>query len=108
MQNLSLAANIGLGHYLVLAAVIFCIGMIGVLLRKNIIVMMMSIELMLNAVNLTFVSLGHFIGSQIGQVSVFFIMTIAAAEAAVGLALVVLIFKKYNEVNIKLFERLKG
>ena len=108
MPNLSPIASVGLGHYLILAAIIFCIGIIGVLLRKNIIVIMMSVELMLNAVNLTFVSLGHFNGSAVGQISVFFIMTIAAAEAAVGLALVVLIFKKYCEVSIKLFERLKG
>lgn len=108
MPNLDVIPHVGLGHYLALSAFIFCIGIIGVLLRKNIIVMMMSIELMLNAVNLTFVSLGHYLGTSIGQVSVVFIMTIAAAEAAVGLALVVLIFKKYGEVNIKLFERLKG
>lgn len=95
-------------HYLILSAVLFSLGMAGVLLRRNIIVLFMSIELMLNAVNLSFVTFSHYFGKVDGQVMVFFVMTIAAAEAAVGLALAVSIFKRFKEVNIRFFERLKG
>ena len=100
--------NVGLGHYLALSAVLFCMGMSGVLLRRNAIVMMMSIELMLNAVNLSFVAFSKYLGMMEGQIMVFFVMTIAAAEAAVGLAIVVSIFKRFKEVNIRFFEHLKG
>lgn len=99
---------ISLKHYLVLSAVLFCIGSIGVLLRKNALVILMSIELMLNAVNISFVAYSHFLGNLDGQVIVFFIMTIAAAEAAVGLSLLVNVFKRFKEVNIRFFEHLKG
>lgn len=99
---------IGLNHYLVLSAIVFTIGMSAVLLRKNILVMLMGIELMLNAVNLTFVAFSHFTGDISGQVLVFFVMTVAAAEAGVGLALAVAVFKRYKEVNIRFFEHLKG
>jgi NADH-quinone oxidoreductase subunit K len=99
---------IGLNHYLVLSAIVFTIGMSAVLLRKNVLVMLMGIELMLNAVNLTFVAFSHFTGDISGQVLVFFVMTVAAAEAGVGLALAVAVFKRYKEVNIRFFEHLKG
>lgn len=99
---------VGLQHYLVLSAMLFTIGMVTVLLRKNIIVMLMGIELMLNAVNLTFVAFSHFTNNISGQILVFFVMTIAAAEAGVGLALATAIFKRYKEVNIRFFEHLKG
>ncbi len=108
MLNLSYFAGVGLTHYLTLAAVIFCVGIIGVMLRRNVIVILMCIELMLNAVNLTFVSFSHFTNNINGQVIVFFVITIAAAEAAVGLALAVLVFKKFKEVNIRFFDHLKG
>ncbi len=108
MLNLSYFAGVGLTHYLTLAAVIFCVGIIGVMLRRNVIVILMCIELMLNAVNLTFVSFSHFTNNVNGQVIVFFVITIAAAEAAVGLALAVLVFKKFKEVNIRFFDHLKG
>lgn len=108
MPNISFITEIGLAHYLVVAAILFMIGMTGVLLRKNVIVIMMSIELMLNAVNLTFIAFSKFSGRIDGQIVVFFVMTIAAAEAAVGLALIVSIFKRYREVNIRFFEHLKG
>lgn len=98
----------GLNHYLMLSAIIFSLGLLGVLLRKNAIVMLMSIELMLNAVNLTFVAFSKYSGNINGQVMVFFVMTIAAAEAAVGLAIVASIFKRFKEVNIRFFEHLKG
>ena len=100
--------NVGLSHYLVLSAMLFGLGLIGVLMRKNIIVMLMSIELMLNAVNLTFVAFSHYTGQLSGQIIVFFVMTIAASEAAVGLALIVAIFKRFKEVNIRFFEHMKG
>jgi NADH-quinone oxidoreductase subunit K len=108
MINTDFITNIGLGHYLVLSALLFVMGMIGVLLRKNALVIMMSIELMLNAVNLSFVGFSRYLGLVEGQIMVFFVMTIAAAEAAVGLAIVVSIFKRYREVNIRFFEHLKG
>lgn len=108
MPNIDFITQIGLAHYLVLASLLFMIGMTGVLLRKNVIVIMMSIELMLNAVNLTFIAFSKFSGRIDGQIIVFFVMTIAAAEAAVGLALIVSIFKRYREMNIRFFEHLKG
>ncbi|MGZ3769718.1 MAG: NADH-quinone oxidoreductase subunit NuoK [Bdellovibrio sp.] len=107
-MNTDIINNIGLTHYLVLAAMLFVTGMAGVLLRRNIIVLLMSIELMLNSVNLTFVAFSKFLGLLDGHIMVFFVMTIAAAEAAVGLALAVSIFKRFNEVNIRFFEHLKG
>lgn len=102
--------HVGLSHYLVLSAVLFSMGLIGVLLRRNVIVILMSIELMLNAVNITFVAFSRYSqnGNMDGQAMVFFVMTIAAAEAAVGLALATTIFKKFREVNIRYFEHLKG
>jgi NADH-quinone oxidoreductase subunit K len=108
MPNVELITQVGLTHYLVLSALIFSIGMAGVLLRKNAIVLLMSIELMLNAVNLTFIAFTKYSGKLEGNIMVFFVMTIAAAEAAVGLALVVSIFKRFKEVNIRFFEHLKG
>lgn len=106
--NLMPMVTVTLNHYLALSAVIFIIGMLGVLLRRNIIVMLMSIELMLNAVNLSFVAFSHFKQDINGQILVFFVMTVAAAEAGVGLALAVAVFKKFKHVNVKLFEQLKG
>jgi NADH-quinone oxidoreductase subunit K len=86
--------------YLVgLSAVLFTVGVAGVLLRRNTIVIFMSIEIMLNAVNLAFVALGRRLGSMDGQVIVFFVMTVAAAEAAVGLAIVVSVFRNRTTVN---------
>ncbi len=100
--------EVSLNHYLILSAFLFVTGMAGVLLRRNAIVLLMSIELMLNAVNLTFIAFSRYSGKMEGQIMVFFVMTIAAAEAAVGLALVVSIFKRFKEVNIRFFEHLKG
>ena len=100
--------HVNLNHYLVLSAIIFGIGLLCVLSKRNVIVMLMGIELMLNSVNLSFVSFSHFRGDIAGQAMVFFVMTIAAAEAGVGLALTVSIFKRFKEVNIKSFENLKG
>jgi NADH-quinone oxidoreductase subunit K len=86
--------------YLVgLSAVLFAIGVAGVILRRNVIVIFMSIEIMLNAVNLAFVALGRRLGSMDGQVIVFFVMTVAAAEAAVGLAIIISVFRNRATVN---------
>ena len=108
MLNTDFFFNIGLTHYLVLSAILFVTGMAGVLLRRNAIVILMSIELMLNAVNISFVAFSSYSVKLEGQIIVFFVMSIAAAEAAVGLALVVAIFKRFKEVNIRFFEHLKG
>lgn len=101
-------AQISLNHHLALSAIIFSIGMIGVMIRRNMIVMLMSVELMLNAVNLAFVAFSQYTANLTGHIMVFFVMTIAAAEAGVGLAIVVLIYRKFKDVNIRLFEQLKG
>ena len=88
-----------ISYFVGLSAVLFAIGVTGVLLRRNIIVIFMSIEIMLNAVNLAFVALGRRLGSMDGQVIVFFVMTVAAAEAAVGLAIIISIFRNRETVN---------
>jgi NADH-quinone oxidoreductase subunit K len=86
--------------YLILGAVLFTIGTLGVLIRRNVIVIFLSIELMLNAVNLVFVSLSRQLHSMDGQVIVFFVMTVAAAEAAVGLAIIISVFRRRETVNV--------
>ena len=91
---------IGLNHYLVLSAILFSIGVMGVLTRRNAIIIFMSIELMLNAVNLTLVAFSHFLDSVDGQVFVFFIMTVAAAEVAVGLSIIISIYRNRKTVNV--------
>lgn len=108
MLNTEMFLKIGLNHYLFLSAILFSFGMIAVLGRKNVIVMLMGVELMLNAVNLSFIAFAKELGNLNGQIMVFFVMTIAAAEAGVGLALVVAIYKKYKELNIRSFEQLRG
>lgn len=108
MSGAEVFLEIGLSHYLVLSALLFGCGLAGVLLRRNVLVILMSIELMLNAVNISFISFSRYLGLLESQIMVFFVMTIAAAEAAVGLALAVAIFKRFKEVNIRYFEHLKG
>ena len=88
-----------ISYYMALSAILFAIGVAGVLVRRNVIVMFLSIELMLNAVNLALVALGRRIGSMDGQVIVFFVMTVAAAEAAVGLAIIIAMFRNRETVN---------
>lgn len=100
--------KVGLNHYLILSAILFIIGTFGVLVRRNVLVILMSIELMLNAVNISFVALSRYVGGPDGQIMVFFVMAIAAAEAGVGLALAVATYKRFREVNIRFFEHLKG
>jgi NADH-quinone oxidoreductase subunit K len=98
---------ITLTHYLVLSAVLFAIGTTGVFLRRNVITVLLSIEIMLNAVNLTFVAAGRQFASVDGQIIVFFVMTVAAAEAAVGLALVIALFRHRESLNPDAFTSLK-
>jgi NADH-quinone oxidoreductase subunit K len=93
--------------YLILSATIFTIGVLGVLLRRNVLIMFMSIELMLNAVNLAFVVLSSELGSLDGQVIVFLVMTVAAAEAAVGLAIIICLFRNKKSVNADDFNLMK-
>jgi len=94
--------------YLALGALLFTIGALGVMLRRNVIVMFMSIELMLNAVNLVFVALARHLHSVDGQVAVFFVMTVAAAEAAVGLAIIIAAFRNRETVNADELNWLRG
>ncbi|MBK7987446.1 MAG: NADH-quinone oxidoreductase subunit NuoK [Ignavibacteria bacterium] len=89
-----------LEFYLILSAIMFMLGVIGVIVRRNAIVIFMSIEMMLNAVNLTLVSFSQFMGDSAGQIFVFFVMAVAAAEAAVGLAIVLALFRKKQTVYV--------
>jgi NADH-quinone oxidoreductase subunit K len=88
-----------ISYFMVLSGILFAIGVVGVLIRRNIIVMFMSIELMLNAVNLAFIALARRLGSMDGQVIVFFVITVAAAEAAVGLGIIISLFRNRATVN---------
>ena len=100
---------ISLAHYIVLGAVLFCIAVAGLFInRKNVIVLLMSIELMLLAVNMNFVAFSHYLGDMHGQVFVFFILTVAAAEAAIGLAILVLLFRNNTSINAEDLNTLKG
>ena len=98
---------IPLSHYLIVSAILFTIGTAGVFLRRNLITVLLSIEIMLNAVNLTFVAFGRALGSVEGQIIVFFVMTVAAAEAAVGLALVIALFRHRETLSPDAFTMLK-
>jgi len=100
---------IALSDYLILGAVLFCISMAGIFLnRKNVIILLMAIELMLLAVNMNFVAFSHFLGDLGGQVFVFFILTVAAAEAAIGLAILVVLFRSRSTINVADLDSLKG
>ena len=98
---------IPLSHYLILSAILFAIGTAGVFLRRNLITILLSIEIMLNAVNLTFVAFGRYRGTVDGQIITFFVMTVAAAEAAVGLAIVIALFRHRESLNPDAFTSLK-
>ena len=101
--------EIGLGHYLTLAAIIFTLGIIGIFLnRKNVIIILMSIELILLAVNINFVSFSIYLQNLVGQVFTMFILTVAAAEAAVGLAIIVIYYKNKGSINVEQISSLKG
>jgi NADH-quinone oxidoreductase subunit K len=100
---------ISLGHYLALGAVLFCISVAGIFInRKNVIVLLMCIELMLLAVNINFVAFSRFLGDVSGQIFVFFILTVAAAEAAIGLAILVTLFRNRRTINVAELDSLKG
>jgi NADH-quinone oxidoreductase subunit K len=100
---------IGLSHYLVLGALLFAISVIGIFLnRKNVIILLMCIELMLLAVNLNFIAFSHYLNDIAGQVFVFFILTVAAAESAIGLAILVVLFRNLRTINVDDLDTLKG
>ena len=100
---------IPLGHYLVLAALVFSVGVVGIFLnRKNLIILLMAIELMLLAVNMNFIAFSHKFGDLSGQVFVFFILTVAAAESAIGLAILVALFRNLRSINVADLDTLKG
>ena len=96
-----------LSSYLIVSAILFALGTAGVFLRRNLITVLLSIEIMLNAVNLTFVAVGRYLGTVDGQIIVFFVMTVAAAEAAVGLAIVIALFRHRESLNPDAFTSLK-
>ena len=98
---------IPLSHYLIVSALLFAIGSAGVFLRKNVITILLSVEIMLNAVNLSFVAFGRYNGDVTGQIITFFVITVAAAEAAVGLALVIALFRHRESLNPDAFTSLK-
>jgi NADH-quinone oxidoreductase subunit K len=98
---------IPLGHYLIVSAILFAIGTAGVFMRKNLITILLSIEIMLNAVNLSFVAFGRFNGDVNGQIITFFVMTVAAAEAAVGLAIIIALYRHKDSLNPDAFTSLK-
>jgi NADH-quinone oxidoreductase subunit K len=103
------APYLTLSHYLVLGAMLFAIAVVGIFLnRKNVIVLLMAIELMLLAVNMNFIAFSHFLGDTAGQVFVFFILTVAAAESAIGLAILVVLFRNLSTINVEDLDSLKG
>ncbi|NBW44889.1 MAG: NADH-quinone oxidoreductase subunit NuoK [Betaproteobacteria bacterium] len=103
------ATGLSLGHYLILGAILFAISVLGIFLnRRNVIVVLMAIELMLLAVNMNFIAFSHFLGDAAGQVFVFFILTVAAAESAIGLAILVVLFRGLDTINVEDLDTLKG
>lgn len=103
------AVGLSLGHYLILGAILFSISVLGIFLnRRNVIVVLMAIELMLLAVNMNFIAFSHFLGDAAGQIFVFFILTVAAAESAIGLAILVVLFRGLDTINVEDLDTLKG
>ena len=101
--------TLSLVHYLILAAVLFSISIVGIFLnRKNIIILLMAIELMLLAININFIAFSHYIGDAAGQIFVFFILTVAAAESAIGLAILVVLFRNLETIHVEDLDSLKG
>ena len=101
--------NLTLAHFLVLGAILFAISVVGIFMnRKNIIVLLMAIELMLLAVNMNFIAFSHYLGDAAGQIFVIFILTVAAAESAIGLAILVVLFRNLNTINVEELDSLKG
>jgi NADH-quinone oxidoreductase subunit K len=109
IKELKLMIDIGLGHYLTLGAIIFTIGIAGIFLnRKNVIVILMSIELILLSVNINFVSFSIFLNDLTGQIFTLFILTVAAAEAAIGLAIIVVYYRNSGTIRVEEIDKLKG
>ncbi|MCH6581664.1 MAG: NADH-quinone oxidoreductase subunit NuoK [Gammaproteobacteria bacterium] len=100
---------IPLSHYLILGAILFALSVVGIFLnRKNVVILLMAIELMLLAVNMNFIAFSHYLNDIAGQIFVFFILTVAAAEAAIGLAIIVVIFRNRGTINVEDLDALKG
>lgn len=101
--------TLSLAHYLVLGAILFTIGLFGFFLnRRNLIILLMSVELILLSANMNFIAFSSWFGDTAGQVFVFFVLTVAAAEAAIGLAILVLLFRNLNTINVEKLDQLKG
>ncbi|MCZ6500394.1 MAG: NADH-quinone oxidoreductase subunit NuoK [Gammaproteobacteria bacterium] len=101
--------SIGLSHYLLLSAILFSISVAGIFInRKNVIVLLMCIELMLLAVNFNFIAFSHYLGDLSGQIFVFFILTVAAAESAIGLAILILLFRNRASINVEDMDGMRG
>lgn len=101
--------SVGLSHYLILGALLFAISVVGIFLnRRNVIIVLMAIELMLLAVNLNFIAFSHYLQDIAGQVFVFFILTVAAAESAIGLAILVVLFRNLRTIDVEDLDALKG
>lgn len=99
---------ITLNHYLVFSAIMFCIGLYGILRRKNILLLLFSTEIMLNAINVAFVAIGYFRGDLQGQIIALFVIALAAAEVAIGLGLVIMLYKKYKTLDIDKLSNMRG
>lgn len=100
--------NIPLEYFIILSSILFCLGILGVLLRRNAIIILGCVELMLNAVNLLLTAFSAYRGDADGQIFVFFIMVVAAAEVAVGLAIIMMMYRKKHSVDVEIFNKLKG
>ena len=101
--------TLSLSHFLILGALLFAIAIVGIFLnRKNVIILLMAIELMLLAVNMNFIAFSHYLEDTAGQIFVFFILTVAAAESAIGLAILVVLFRNLNTINVDDLDKLKG
>ncbi|HLQ24753.1 MAG TPA: NADH-quinone oxidoreductase subunit NuoK [Acidiferrobacterales bacterium] len=100
---------VSLSNYLILGAILFALSVVGIFLnRKNVVILLMAIELMLLAVNMNFIAFSHYLGDIAGQVFVFFILTVAAAESAIGLAILIVLFRNHNTINVEDLDNLKG
>lgn len=108
MEGVMLHNGISLQFYIILATIIFCIGVLGVIIRRNAIIILMCVELMLNAVNMLMVAFSSYHGKGDAQIFVFFIMVVAAAEAAVGLSILVLLYRNKKTVDVGMFNQLKN
>ncbi len=100
---------VSLSNYLILGAILFALSVVGIFLnRKNVVILLMAIELMLLAVNMNFIAFSHYLGDTAGQVFVFFILTVAAAESEIGLAILIVLFRNRNTINVEDLDDLKG